>query len=174
MRVSGRALGTGGVLAALAGMAAPAAAQGQPGRDCPPTIAAAEAMLARQGRVPSPAAWPQLYRTEGLAVLGQTPSALRVSRAPGVLWSFSYELPVNYRAGYRRAFEAAYPTGRGFTYRCPANSQCLWTADGYGADGVQPHHQVGLLLQVGLTGSYSNEGVYTLECLYVARRPAGR
>ena len=172
MRVTGFGLKAGVAFAVLANMAAPAAAQA--GRDCPPTIAAAEAMLARQGRVPSPAAWPQLYRTEGLSVLGQTPSALRVSRAPGVLWSFSYELPVNYQAGYRRAFEAAYPTGRGFTYHCPANSQCLWTADGYGIDGVQPHHAVGNLLQVGLTASYSQEGVYTLECLYVARRRAGR
>lgn len=173
--VFGVALKAGAALAVLANMAAPAAAQA--GRDCPPTIAAAEAMLARQGRVPGGAggdAYPRLYRTAGLSVLGQTPSALRVSRAPGVLWSFSYELPVNYLAGYRRAFEAAYPTGRGFTYRCPANRQCLWTADGYGIDGVQPHHQVGNLLQVGLTASYSQEGVYTLECLYVARRPPGR
>ncbi|MEA3041992.1 MAG: hypothetical protein QOC65_1481, partial [Sphingomonadales bacterium] len=122
------------------------------------------------GQLPNAAAWPRRYRTEGLSVLGATPSALRVSRAPGVLWSFSYELPVNYQLGYRRAFAAAYPTGRGFTYHCPANSQCLWTADGYGAGGVQPHHGVGNLLQVGLTASYSQEGVYTMECLYLARR----
>jgi hypothetical protein len=172
MRVLELGLKAGAALAALANGAAPAAAQA--GRDCPPTIAAAEAMLARQGQLPNAAAWPRRYRTEGLRVLGQTPSALRVSRAPGVLWSFSYELPVNYQAGYRRAFEAAYPTGRGFTYHCPANRQCLWTADGYGANGVQPHHVVGNLLQVGLTASYSQEGVYTVECLYVARRTGAR
>jgi hypothetical protein len=171
MRVLELGLKAGVALAVLAS-AVPAAAQ----RDCPPTIAAAQAMLARQGRLPGGAAeaYPQFYRPAGLSVLGATPSALRVSRAPGVLWSFSYELPVNYEIGYRRAFAAAYPTGRGFTYHCPANSQCLWTADGYGANGVQPRHVVGNLLQVGLTASYSQEGVYTLECVYVARRPVGR
>ncbi|MEA3015905.1 MAG: hypothetical protein QOI38_627 [Sphingomonadales bacterium] len=165
-------LKAGVAVAAVANAAGAAAA----GTDCPPTIAAAEAMLARQGRVPGATAeaYPQRYRTTGLRVLGATPSVLRVSRAPGVLWSFSYELPVNYEIGYRRAFEAAYPTRGGFTYNCPANRQCLWSADGYGADGVQPQHVVGNLLQVGLTASYSNEGVYVLECVYVARRPAGR
>jgi hypothetical protein len=164
--VCGLAVKAGVMLAAVANGAAAAAA----GTDCPPTIAAAQAMLARQGELPNAAAWPKRYRTEGLSVLGAVPSALRVSRAPGVLWSFSYELPVNYQLGYRRAFAAAYPTGGGFSYRCPANSQCLWSAHGYGANGPQPQHVVGNLLQVGLTASYSQEGVYVMECLYLARR----
>lgn len=169
-RVYGAALKAGAALGALAnGAGAGAQAPG----DCPPTIAAAEAMLARQGLVPGAAGeqYPRRYRPDGLRVLGATPSAVSVMREPGVMWSFSYTLPVNYELGYRRAFAAAYPTGGGFIYHCPANSQCLWSADGYGANGPQPQHAVGSLIQVGLTGSYSEQGVYTLGCLYLARRP---
>ncbi|HEX8644912.1 MAG TPA: hypothetical protein VF702_13460 [Allosphingosinicella sp.] len=169
--ISGQAGKAGVALALLGGAAAPAAAAGS---DCPPTIAAAQALLARQGRLPGAGGaeqYPQRFRPAGLSVLGATPSAVTVMRDPGVMWSFSYELPVNYQHSYRRAFEAAYPTGGGFIYHCPANSQCLWSADGYGANGPQPQHAVGGLIQVGLTGSYSDQGAYTLSCLYLARRP---
>ena len=145
----------------------------QASRDCPPTIAAAQALLARQGRLPGGSdQYPHRYRGAGVNVLGTTPSAITVMREPAVMWSFSYELPVNYQISYRRAFAAAYPTGNGFTYHCPANNQCLWSADGYGANGPQPQHPVGNLIQVGLTASYSSEGTYTLSCLYLHRRPA--
>jgi hypothetical protein len=46
---------------------------------------------------------------------------------------------------------------RGFTYRCPINIQCLWTADCYGAGGVQLH-RTGSLLRVELTSCCSGPG----------------
>jgi hypothetical protein len=175
-RISDSALKAGLALAAAVQSGAVAAKPGaaEASRDCPETITEAQAMLARQGRVAGGSdRYPLYYRPDGLSVLGGAPSSLWVTNEPGVLWGFSYGLPASYERSFRRAFEAAYPTGNGFTYHCPANSQCLWTRDGYGANGVQPHHEVGKLLQVGLTANYSAEG-YTMSCLYVNRRPPGR
>jgi hypothetical protein len=139
---------------------------------CPATMAQAQAMLQRQGRLAGSAdTYPHRYSPAGLNVLGGTPASLYVAHEPNAIWSFAYELPVNYSLNYRRAFEAAPPRIAGFTHDCPANSQCRWSASGFGNSGPQPQHAIGQLLQVDLRGSYSNPGTYSLACLYLNRRP---
>jgi hypothetical protein len=150
----------------------PSAAAASVSDACPATMAEAQALLQRQGRLPGSAeGYPQRYSPAGLNALGAAPTALYVSNAPNVIWSFAYELPVSYTLNLRRAFEAAPPRIAGFTHHCPANSQCLWSASGFGNDGPQPQHSIGQLLQVDLRGSYSNPGTYSLACLYLNRRP---
>lgn len=138
--------------------------------ECPTTVTAARALLARQGKQSQGDAYPQRFNAQGLTVLGVSPTAVTVAREPGILWSFSYELQSSYEVSPRRNFAAAYTSGSGFNFHCPANSQCLWSADGFGINGPPPRHPLGTLLQVGLTSSYSNPGAYTLECLYLIRR----
>jgi hypothetical protein len=150
----------------------PAAAAASVSDACPATMAEAQALLQRQGRLPGSAdGYPQRYSPAGLNVLGGAPTALRVTNAPNVIWSFAYELPVSYTLGFRRVFEASPPRIAGFTHDCPADSQCRWSASGFGNSGPQPQHAIGQLLEVELRGSYSNPGSYSLACRYLNRRP---
>lgn len=159
------------VALALAGTCS-AAAAASVSDACPDTMAQAQAMLQRQGRLPGAiAGYPQRYSPAGLTVLGGAPAALSVSNEPNVIWSFAYELPVSYTLNFRRAFETSPPRIAGFTFDCPANSQCRWSATGFGSAGPQPQHALGQLLQIDLRGSYSNPGAYSLACLYLNRRP---
>jgi hypothetical protein len=139
---------------------------------CPDTMAEAQAMLERQGRLAGAATdYPRRYSPAGLNVLGATPTALTVANEPNALWSFSYELQPSFELNYRRAFEQAPPRIAGFTHDCPASSQCRWNASGFASSGPQPQHVLGQLLQVDLRGSYSNPGAYSLACVYFNRRP---
>jgi hypothetical protein len=166
-----RAVAAAGVsLLAAAGTAAAGASVSDA---CPDTMAQAQAMLERQGRLPGPseASRPR-FSPAGLTVLGAAPTALYVGGEPNVIWSFAYELTPGYTLNLRRAFEASPPRIAGFTHDCPANSQCRWSAAGFGNAGPQPQHRLGQLLEVDLRSSYSNPGTYSLACLYLNRRAA--
>ena len=172
IRPSFKAIVGAGVSLALAG-AGSAALAATVSDACPDTMAEAQAMLARQGRVAGAATgYPQRYSPAGLTVLGAAPTALHVANEPNALWSFAYELQASYELNYRRAFELAPPRIAGFTHDCPANSQCRWNASGFASSGPQPQHALGQLLQVDLRGSYSSPGAYSLACVYLNRRPA--
>ena len=157
---------------ALAGMASASAASArQVAPDCPATMAAAQAMLQRQGRLPgSPAGYPQRYRPDGLRVLGLEPTALYVAHVPGVIFSFTYELPAQFQVSVRRAFESAYPSAGRYTLSRVSMGQTSWRVEGCCSNGPQPQHPVGSLLEVDLRSSYGNEGAYSLACVYYGRR----
>ena len=88
-----------------------------------------------------------------------------------MIWSFAYALQSSPTLNVRRAFETSPPRGAGFSFRCPANSQCQWSASGFGNAGPQPQHAIGQLLQVEMRHSDSTPGTYSLACLYLNRRP---
>lgn len=142
---------------------------------CPATMAQAQAMLQRQGRLPGGAGgYPQRYSPARVTVLGAAATSLYVAHEPNVIWSFTYELQSSLTLNVRRAFETSPPRGPGFSFDCPANSQCRWSASGFGNSGPQPQHAIGQLLQVDMRQSYSSPGSYSLACLYLNRRPVRR
>jgi hypothetical protein len=51
------------------------------------------------------------------------------------------------------------------------NSQCLWTGKRLRRQPPAIAHAVGTVVQLCLTGSYSNLGMYVMECRYLVRRP---
>lgn len=141
---------------------------------CPATMAQAQAMLQRQGRLPGGTGYPQRYSPARVTVLGAAAASLYVAHEPNAIWSFTYELQPPLTLNLRRAFETSPPRGPGFTYNCPASSQCRWSASGFGNAGPQPQHALGQLLEVDMRRSYSSPGSYSLACLYLNRRPVRR